>query len=52
VYPAERAKTAPDGSANRFAWTQNPAGVVKTIASACYDLARERERDIQANSVA
>jgi HEPN superfamily RiboL-PSP-like protein len=54
VHRADRAKTAPDGPAQDidFVWTQNHVGAVKTIVLACYDLARERVRDLQANSVA
>jgi hypothetical protein len=54
VHRADRAKTAPDGPAQAidFVWTQNHVGAVKTIALACYDLVRERVRDLRANSVA
>lgn len=51
VHRADRARTDPDGPAQAidFVWTQNHVGAIKTIALACYDLARERVRDLEAN---
>ncbi len=43
VHRADRARSDPNAVQSiDFVWTQNHVGVVRTIALACYDLARER----------
>lgn len=52
VHRADRSRTDPLGPLQPidFVWTQNHVGAVKTIALACYDLARERVRDLRVNT--
>lgn len=48
IHRADRPATDPQGAATPidYVWTQNHVGAVRIISLACYDLAREKVRDL------
>lgn len=52
VHRADRSRTDPNGDAQPidFVWTQNHVGVIRTVALACHELAREQMRQLTVNA--